>query len=235
MKTYSGKINIYDLIDGAKKARGLTVIIDVFRAFTLECWLSSFGASEIRPVGAIAEALAWRERDPGSVLIGERGGAKLEGFDFGNSPSTTDPAAIKGHRVIHTTSSGTQGIVNASGASEILTGALVNAAAIAKYIIDKDPEEVSLVAMGNAGVKPTPEDSLCAEYIRSLLIGQPMEDIAEKADALRFSEGAKFFDPSRQHIFPQGDFDMCVNPDIFDFVLRVEKDENGYISKRVDV
>ena len=29
-------IKILELIDGAKKAEGLTVIIDVFRAFTLE-------------------------------------------------------------------------------------------------------------------------------------------------------------------------------------------------------
>ncbi len=235
MDIYSGNIKIFDLIDGAREARGLTVIIDVFRAFTLECWLSSFGAAEIRPVGAIEEALSWRERDASAVLIGERGGAKIEGFDFGNSPSTVAPEAVKGRRVIHTTSSGTQGIVNASGASEILTGALVNAKAIAKYITERAPEQVSLVAMGNAGVKPTPEDSLCAEYIKSLLLGSPMEDIEQKADELRLSEGAKFFDPAKQHIFPQGDFAMCVKPDIFDFVLRVEKDEAGYVSKRINV
>lgn len=29
----------YGLIDGAKQAEGLTVIIDVFRAFSLECYL----------------------------------------------------------------------------------------------------------------------------------------------------------------------------------------------------
>ena len=33
------KINILHLIEGAKKAEGLTVIIDVFRAFSLECYL----------------------------------------------------------------------------------------------------------------------------------------------------------------------------------------------------
>ena len=33
------KISICHLIEGAKKADGLTVIIDVFRAFSLECLL----------------------------------------------------------------------------------------------------------------------------------------------------------------------------------------------------
>ena len=33
------EIRILELIEGAKKAEGLTVIIDVFRAFSLECYL----------------------------------------------------------------------------------------------------------------------------------------------------------------------------------------------------
>ena len=58
-------IGIYHLIEGAKQAEGLAVVIDVFRAFSLECWLYAMGAAEIRPVGGIGEALAWREKDPG--------------------------------------------------------------------------------------------------------------------------------------------------------------------------
>ena len=58
------EIRINHLIEGAKRAEGLVVIIDVFRAFSLECWLFAMGAKEIRPVGAIEEALAWREKDP---------------------------------------------------------------------------------------------------------------------------------------------------------------------------
>ena len=35
----SMEIRILELIEGAKKAEGVTVIIDVFRAFSLECYL----------------------------------------------------------------------------------------------------------------------------------------------------------------------------------------------------
>ena len=49
------KIKILHLIDGAKQAEGLTVIIDVFRAFSLECYLYNMGVKEIRPVGTIEE------------------------------------------------------------------------------------------------------------------------------------------------------------------------------------
>ena len=37
-------IKILKLIEGAKKAEGLTVIIDVFRAFTVACYAFNNGA-----------------------------------------------------------------------------------------------------------------------------------------------------------------------------------------------
>ena len=51
-------VNVYSLIEGAKKAEGLTVVIDVFRAFSLECYLYDMGVKEIRPVGTIDEAFS---------------------------------------------------------------------------------------------------------------------------------------------------------------------------------
>ena len=61
MKEFKGKINILHLIEGAKQAEGLTVIIDVFRAFSLECYLYEMGVKEIRPVGTIEEAFVLRD------------------------------------------------------------------------------------------------------------------------------------------------------------------------------
>ncbi len=72
---------------------------------------------------------------------------------------------------MHTTSSGTQGIVNATNADEIITGSFVNAAAIVRYISKKQPKIVSLVCMGYACEYPTDEDTLCAEYIKNELEG----------------------------------------------------------------
>ena len=222
------RIEILHLIEGAKKARGLTVVIDVFRAFSMECFLYDLGAAAIRPVGTIEETFAWRERIPGCLLAGERWGKMCEGFDLGNSPSAALKMDLKGKTVIHTTSSGTQGIVNASGADEIITGSLVNAGAIASYIEAVDPEHVSIVAMGNGGVKPAAEDELCAEYIRSLLIGQPMKNIDDRIADLRYHGGEHFFDPDNQDVFPEPDFHLCARKNVFDFVIAVEKDEQGF-------
>ena len=170
MRMEPGKIQILHLLDGARKAEGLTVIIDVFRAFSVECYLYSLGAGRVRPVGTIEEARELHEKIPGSILVGERQGIRCEGFDYGNSPSSLQEEAVRGRVAIHTTSAGTQGIVNAWGASEILTGSLVNARSIAKYILSRNPEKVSLVAMGLSAERSAAEDELCAEYIRALLL-----------------------------------------------------------------
>ena len=55
------KIKILHLIEGAKQAEGLTVIIDVFRAFSLECYLYDMGVKEIRPIGSVEDAFALHE------------------------------------------------------------------------------------------------------------------------------------------------------------------------------
>ena len=79
--------------------------------------------------------------------------------------------------------------------------------------------------MGTAGIHEAEEDTLCAEYIRSLLLGAPM-DIQAKAAALRDTAGAKFFDPQKPD-FPEADFPLCTQPDCFDFVLRLTKGADG--------
>ena len=226
------KINILHLIEGAKQAEGLTVIIDVFRAFSLECYLYDMDVKEIRPIGSVEDAFALNKQLPGSVLIGERHGKKCEGFDFGNSPSTVCSEAVNGKTILHTTSAGTQGIVNATGASEIITGSLVNAKAVAEYIKKRSPEVVSLVCMGNAGVRPAAEDELCAEYIKSLLERVELPDFAQRVADLQKYGGDHFFDENRQEIYPKEDFFLCVQYDKFPFVIHVEKDEIGFITRR---
>ena len=104
------EIRILELIEGAKQARGLTVIIDVLRAFSLECYLYDMGAALIRPVGSVEDAFRLRAAYPGSLMIGERGGRKIDGADFGNTPSGIRSEDVAGKMIFHTTSAGTQGV-----------------------------------------------------------------------------------------------------------------------------
>ena len=219
-------IRILQLIDGAKEAVGLTVIIDVFRAFSLECYLYDKGAECIIPIGNIEDAYKLKEENKDRILVGERQGKKCEGFDYGNSPSEIKNMAFKGKTIIHTTSAGTQGISNAKNTDEIITGSLVNAKAIAEYIKKRNPEHVSLVCMGNGGVREAKEDILCANYIKSLLINEDF-DIESKLVDLKVDGGEHFFISNNEDVFPEEDFWMCTKVNIFSFVLKVMNTEMG--------
>lgn len=231
------EIKILNLIEGAREAKGLTVIIDVFRAMTVEAYLIKNNAAKILPVSGVDFSLEYRKKNPETVLCGERGGKIIEGFDYGNSPSQIENVDFTGKTVIHTTSAGTQGIANAIHADEIIGGSLVTARSIAKYIKEKNPEYVSLVGMGLAGEKPTDEDVLCAEYIKSLVLGEPLSDIDERIEKIKHTDGAKFFDQTMQSVFPERDFHLCTAYDSFDFILRLTKDEETGLDcmERVDV
>lgn len=227
-------IKILQLIDGAKQATGITVIIDVFRAFSVEAYAMANGAKTIIPVGDKELAYKLKEQNPDYILIGERHGKILPGFDYGNSPTQIENVNLKGKTIIHTTSAGTQGIANAKNAEVILTGSLVNARAIAKYIKENNYENVSLVCMGLEGKTPIEEDTLCAEYIKSVLENKPI-DLTDRIENLKHTSGAKFFDETLQNIFPNKDFYLSTDVNKFNFVLKLEKGKNFDYIRKIDV
>lgn len=226
VKLIGGKIvniKILQLIEGAKAARGLTVIIDVFRAFSLEAYMLSAGAECVYPIGEVEKAYKAKEKHPDWILAGERGGAILPKFDTGNAPSELYKLDLAGKTVVHTTSAGTQGVANATGASEILGASLVNARATAEYIKSVGAETVSLVCMGLEAKKPTEEDTLCARYIKAILEGTENEiDMNAEIENLKTTSGAKFFDEKQKNVFPRADFFMCTDVDKFNFAIRYD-------------
>lgn len=227
-------VEILQLIEGARKARGLTVVIDVFRAFSLEPYLFSRGVTAIYPVGAIDEAYQLKRDNPEYLLVGERNEQMPEGFDFGNSPYFSTQHHVEGKQVVHTTSAGTQGIVNAINADEIITGSFVNAGAIIKYIQQQKPEHVSLCCMGYASQRPSEEDTLCAEYIKTTLEGGA-PDFGAMVKIMRDTAGKRFFIPENQWYAPQEDFYLCTKLSIFDFILKVSLHDGHWKATRVDI
>lgn len=228
------EINILQLLQGAQQARGLTVIIDVFRAFSVSCYAYGNGVERIYPVGDIEEAYRLKRDHPEYILVGERKERKPEGFDFGNSPSQLLRSDLSGKTMVHTTSSGTMGIAHAKHAAEIITGSFVNAGAIIRYIERQRPEKLSLVCMGYACSYPADEDTFLAEYIQAKLQGAPVvfEALVER---LRSGSGARFFAPEKQEWAPAEDFDLCLNLNQFNFVLKVEPDNGRNYLKKIDI
>ncbi len=230
------KVEILEFVEGAKKARGLAVIIDVFRAFSVECYAFDSGALRVIATGSIDDAFSLRKKYKNSVLAGEREEKKIEGFDFGNSPTEIIKSDLSGKTFIHTTTAGTQGVVNAVHADQVITGSLVNSGAIARYIRHMNPENVSLVAMGYRAAKSAGEDILCAELIADNLIGNGKADIYGKIQQLRENDGKRFFRPENIDFSPPTDFFLCTMVDKFDFVLKAERRPDGNVEMiRIDI
>lgn len=228
------QIKILQLLDGAKQAEGFTVIIDVFRAFSVACYAFDGGVTKIYPVGSIDLAYQLKKQNPEYILVGERHEKKPDGFDFGNSPSQVLAGSITGKTMVHTTSSGTQGIANATKADEIITGSFVNAGAIISYIKKKNPMKLSLVCMGYACQYPTDEDTFLAQYIESKLIGEDF-DFGKMAEQLRTGAGSRFFMPEKQSWAPSADFDLCLDLNRFSFVLKVENENSMNYLKKIEL
>lgn len=215
------QIDILQLTEGARRAGGVTVVIDVFRAFSTACYLVEAGVERIIPVGRVEEALEMKSRFPDALLLGERNEQKVPGFDFGNSPTHILGRNLAGKTIIMTTSSGTQGIANATGATEIITGSFVNAGAIVRYLKKSGPERVSLVCMGYEGKRPTQEDTFLAEFIRDTL-AERQPDFESMREVLRNGDGARLLDPANAEWSPAGDFDLCLDLNRFDFILKLD-------------
>lgn len=215
------RIERLDFVAGAREARGLAVVIDVFRAFSVACYATAGGARRIHPVAELDEALALKAMHPDWLFIGERHARKIEGFDLGNSPTEVQAADVAGRVLVHTTHAGTQGLRAAIGADEVITGSLVNAGAICRYIETRRPAVVSLVRMGHEARERCVEDDLCADLIAARLEGTPFDLAGIPATLAGAPAARKFFDPAATWA-PRTDLDLCGAVDRFDFVLRLE-------------
>jgi 2-phosphosulfolactate phosphatase len=222
------RIEIAEFVEGARKAEGLTVIIDVFRAFSVECYAYDAGASQIIATSEVGNALKLKQIYRGALLAGERDEKKIPGFDFGNSPTEILEADLLGKTIIHTTTAGTQGLINAENADTVITGSFVNAGAVVRYIKHLDPSVVYLVAMGYRASVTADEDMLCAELIKERLTGNLSisdKDIA----ALQYSSGKRFFKKENIDFSPPTDFFLCTMTDRFNFVLKALRRPDGNV------
>jgi 2-phosphosulfolactate phosphatase len=226
------------LLEGAISARGVAVIIDVFRAFTCTPLLFSLGIQKAILVSTPQDAFALKESNKDLLLIGEVDGIPIEGFDLGNSPSEIlqqGASFFAGKTVVQRTSSGVQGVLAALDvADEVLPASYALAGSTARYILSRQPQRVSLVAMGWALKEIAPEDEWCARYI-SHLLGTSGYDHNEALGEILFNKMTqKFFDPTKPD-FPPEDPILCLQSDIYDFVLKAMNEDNLVVIHQIEI
>jgi len=161
---------------------GIPVVADIFRATTNIVVMFMKGAEEVIPVSSYEEAFSLK-RD-GYIIFGEENTEKIEGFDYGNSPSETFTLDLKGKKAAIKTTNGSDVILKAGEGA--LIGSFLNIDALSRYLRNK---EVHIFPANVKGGKATEDNEFA--YALSKLILEPGADISVNLEMSRNGNGAE--------------------------------------------
>jgi len=148
----------------------IAVVIDVLRATTTISWALKNGADSIQVFADLdllkESAINWQAEN--RLMLGERGGKKIEGFDLGNSPLSVTEKVVNGKRLFMSTTNGTKSLQKVQNAKHLFAMGLPNRKAVAEKIISLKSENVLILGSGWEGSYSL-EDSLAAGALASYL------------------------------------------------------------------
>ncbi len=158
------------------------VVIDVLRATTSIAYALQNGAESVIAFENLEdlriEASKWPAAD--RLLLGERGGKRVDDFDLGNSPVALVPEIVSGKRIFMSTTNGTRSLDRVREVRRLFTLALPNRRAVAMQLIKENPSEVWIVGSGWQGDYSL-EDSLGAGSLAALLL-EELDDVIQLAN-----------------------------------------------------
>ena len=221
-------------LETCHQASGAVVVIDVLRAFTTAACAFGRGAQEIYLTSEVDEALAVKERFPGSQIMGEVNSLAIPEFDFSNSPTEINEQDLAGRRLIQRTSAGTQGIVRSTGAEILLGASFACAAATVRYLVARNPDHVTFVITGIYPDREGDEDWACAEYLAELVQGWSPDPQPYLQRVYDSTCGGWFTDPEKPE-FPQSDIEIATRIDRFANAMPVERDNGLLVMRPVSV
>ena len=142
------------------------IAIDVLRATSTMAAAFNVGAAAIHVFSDLdllrkaSESYTTDKR----LLAGERGGARVEGFDLGNSPLDHTVDRSHGRHLFMSTTNGTRCLKRIEDSPMVITAALTTRQAVVDFLIKHQPERVWLVGSGWEGAYSL-EDTVCAGAI----------------------------------------------------------------------
>lgn len=142
------------------------IAVDVLRATSTMVTALHAGAEAVQVFSDLDKLLAVSESWPPEQRLraGERGGAKVEGFDFGNSPLDCTPERVSGRRLFMSTTNGTRTLQRIEAAETVLAAAMINRSTVVDYVVEQQPATVWIVGSGWEGSFAL-EDTVCAGAI----------------------------------------------------------------------
>lgn len=144
----------------------IVVVTDVLRASSAIVTAFMNGVERIIPVGTLEEAKALK--DQGFMVAAERDGIVRDFADFGNSPYNFSPERVSGKQIVYSTTNGTNAIHLASSGNQVLIGAYLNLAALAKHI-RREQKDLLILCAGWKN-KFNLEDTLFAGALAQLVL-----------------------------------------------------------------
>ncbi|UBF24087.1 2-phosphosulfolactate phosphatase family protein [Kovacikia minuta CCNUW1] len=147
------------------------IAIDVLRATSTIVTALAAGAEAVQVFSDLDKLLkVSQDWSPDKrIRAGERGGARVDGFDFGNSPLDCTPERVGGRRLFISTTNGTRALQCVEAAPKVLAAALINRQAVVQYLLEQKPETVWIVGSGWEGAFSL-EDTVCAGAIAASLL-----------------------------------------------------------------
>ena len=211
-------------IDGARHARGIAVVIDVLRSFTVSAYALAGGARECRLVTATDEAVAMAARIPGALISAEENGLPIPGIAISNSPTQIKVADLKGRVLVQRSSAGTQVAAAIAEGMDIFAASLVVARATVQACLLRRPTPQHLTLIASAD---HPEDHACARYMEAIIRGDEV-DAEQLMQPLRNSERYARLLSGATPGFPATDLELALTPDLFHFAMPAQR-EAGYL------
>ncbi|MEA5557253.1 2-phosphosulfolactate phosphatase family protein [Nodularia spumigena] len=147
------------------------IAVDVLRATSTIATVLASGGEAVQVFSDLEQLIAVSEKWPPEKRLraGERGGAKVAGFELGNSPLDCTREVVEGRRLFISTTNGTRALQRIEHSPSVLAAALINRAAVVQYLLDKQPETVWIVGSGWEGTFSL-EDTVCAGAIAHSLV-----------------------------------------------------------------
>ena len=226
------EIRLGSQVRDAREAEGTVIIIDVFRAFTTAAIAFDRGVREITLVAEAEDALVLHRRGVGDLLMGEVGGERPDGFDFGNSPFEVSQAELDGKTLVQSTRAGTVGGAAAAKADTIYLGSFVVAQATVDAILKDNPSLVTIIAMGDQGIVRSDEDEHCGIYLRNLLGGRHPDPDALRSLIMQGGATQKFFDDTQPQYHPK-DVELALQVNKYPFAMKVTREDGQLVARKV--
>ncbi|MGF1521712.1 MAG: 2-phosphosulfolactate phosphatase family protein [Leptolyngbyaceae cyanobacterium] len=158
------------------------IAIDVLRATSTMAAAFNVGAAAIHVFSDLDLLRQASEHYPANkrLLAGERGGARVDGFDLGNSPLDHTADRSCGRHLFMSTTNGTRCLKRIQSAPTVITAALTTRQAVVNFLVKHQPAEVWMVGSGWEGAYSL-EDTVCAGAIAHQLASQQswkLQDLA---------------------------------------------------------